>query len=75
MEKPSSEAIRKELGMMIESHKETVNKEMTYYEKPDENESNYEFVQNCDWESEDFNVGFEQGYARGLEVALNSIRT
>lgn len=37
----------------------------------DEEETIAELIKNADIDSVDFNIGFEQGYMRGLEVALS----
>lgn len=34
-----------------------------------------DLIKDADIESTDFNIGFEQGYMRGLEVAINLLTT
>jgi len=41
------------------------------YEHKFSKESNFDFIKNYDVDCEDFLIGFEQGYFRGLEVAKN----
>ena len=39
-----------------------------------QDESIAELVESADFDSTEFNIGFEQGYMRGLEVALSVIK-
>jgi len=69
--KLTTEDIQKE----IDDHKESL---MEYDEqyRPEfdfpgnEDKTIVELIEDCDWESPDFNIGFEQGYIRGMEVLL-----
>lgn len=38
---------------------------------PDSTESIATLIEECDFESDDFNIGFEQGYIRGMENLLS----
>ena len=33
-----------------------------------------DLIENCDWESEDFNVGFEQGFLAGMKSVLREVK-
>ena len=33
-----------------------------------------DLIQNCDWESEDFNVGFENGFLSGMYSVLHHVK-
>lgn len=67
------DAIKKEL----EEHKQTLNEEYLHYKDEltngDENNTQTvaELIRDADIDSIEFNIGFEQGYMRGLEVALS----
>jgi hypothetical protein len=37
-------------------------------------ETTAELIEGADFENVDFNIGFEQGYLRGLEVALSHFK-
>jgi len=41
------------------------------YNDDQQEETIAELIENADIDSVDFNIGFEQGYMRGLEVALS----
>lgn len=70
-------AIEKEL----QHHREMLNTELREQyahelelDHEDESIDVAQAVLDCDYESMDFNIGFEQGYMRGLEVALSLIK-
>lgn len=42
--------------------------------KEDKSETIADLIQNADLDNTDFNIGFEQGYLRGLEVALSLLK-
>ena len=48
---------------------------LEYDNKEDKNESNYEFIQNSDFDSEMHAIGYEKGFAQGLETSLGIIKT
>lgn len=50
----------------------TYRSELEY--QADEEETIAELIASADIDSIDFNIGFEQGYLRGLEVALSVIK-
>ena len=59
-----------EIAKRVKEQENLVNTNF-YSDKPNDDElTNWEFVSNCDWESADFNIGFEQGILRGREEAI-----
>jgi len=74
MGKNESASARENIERDLKFQEQYVNEECSYDGKPIGDETNWEFVSNCDWESEDFNVGFEQGILRGREEAIQYIK-
>ena len=61
----------------IQVHRENL-EEFEHYrtsleEGQEEGKTVAELIEDCDFESEDFNLGFEQGYIRGMESVLREV--
>ena len=63
-----------EIEKDLKLQEQYVNEECYYDGKPIGDETNFEFAHNADWESEDFNVGYEQGIANGREQAISILK-
>ena len=74
----TAEVCELEIEKALDEHRKLINTDFReqYAEELglDEGENVAQAVYDCDYESIDFNIGFEQGYMRGLEVALTILK-
>lgn len=64
---------RKDIEKLIADHKEGLEEYRDHYQDALDGSSEdkiADLIENCDFESEDFNIGFEQGFIRGMEAIL-----
>ena len=65
----------KDIQREIDGHKKYLNEDFEQYRDMehnlDKNATIAEIIMSCDWEGDDFNMGFEQGYIRGMEAILS----
>ncbi len=67
--------MRNKIIKAIKDHKESL-EELTQYRDmevgiQEKDATIADIIMSCDWEGDDFDMGFEQGYIRGMEVILN----
>jgi hypothetical protein len=63
----------KQIEKELKDHRKSL-KEYEHYRDsiaPDSKEPIATLIEDCDFESDDFNIGFEQGYIRGMENLLS----
>lgn len=67
--------IQKELDTYIKTLNEFEHyrSDLTNYEDDTETPIS-ELIENADFDTPEFNIGFDQGYMRGLEVVLNLLK-
>jgi len=68
---------QEQLKKIIEVHKKTLEQFQYYREAAgvkDETRTIADIIMDCDFESDDFNLGFEQGFIRGLESLLDELK-
>ncbi len=64
----------------IKEHKENLNSKdfdmykTLYWDDTDEKQTNFDVVDDCDIDSEDFNIWHEQGYINWMNCILNLIK-
>lgn len=67
----------KRIEKEIADHKETLESYRDQYQDAlggNEEDSIAELIEDCDFESEDFNIGYEQGYISGMESILRTLK-
>lgn len=58
-----------EIKKGIKEHRESLEEYDHYRDtlEGEESEEIADLIENCDWDSEDFNIGFEAGFLAGME--------
>ena len=67
--------LSKNIKRNIQAHKDSLEEYPHYRDElgGSKEDKIADLIENCDWESEDFNVGFEQGFIRGMESVLQEV--
>lgn len=64
---------KKDIEKLIADHKEGLEEYRDHYQDAlngSNDDKIADLIENCDFEGEDFNIGFEQGFIRGMEAIL-----